>query len=648
MKKFFFYALAATAMLAVSCEKENLNGSVNQDKGFFGEGDGWVKLNLNLPSIASTKANDVFDDGLGFEYAVENARLVLFGGSIETPNEDACTLRSAYELSSGDWNKDDNTQITTTRTITQKVMSKNFEDTEYVYAFVILNDHFFDVKKSTADAEVTSLYNGSSDLTGTTFAAFKKLLLDESNKDFNNIAFTMTNMPHVHGVGATATPATVRPWSLVRFDKTKIYKTEADALGGEAGAEIDVERVVAKVTVNVASGVDHLENAPTVALSTLGWFIDNTNPEAYVVRNVEDPVNSDPYAYLAYNAGATYRMVAKEAVHSHPFGTPAVATPVVRTYWGIDPNYNADATGLVSEAGHMVKNELMHFLPDGTNDGGRLRAAGTSYYCAENTFDVKHQTVKNTTRVIVAVQFNGSKPADKRSFVTLTSEPNVIMDNEAAVKKVKTMILKRVNVSNWLNEYFVTSGTEEEKEAQLLALLNVTVTPDMDGANYKGTAKATVALGGDPALTAILKGGKTLAAAKTAYGVIAADQTDYVNGNINNQLNYYKDGVAYYQALIRHFDNTETPWEGEVEMSNVVTSIYKGTAGVGEVDENAYLGRYGVLRNNWYDINITAIRQIGSSVVPELTDEPDDVVEQYIKVKINIMPWAKRTQNVIL
>jgi hypothetical protein len=58
-----------------------------------------------------------------------------------------------------------------------------------------------------------------------------------------------------------------------------------------------------------------------------------------------------------------------------------------------------------------------------------------------------------------------------------------------------------------------------------------------------------------------------------------------------------------------------------------------------------------MVRNNWYDVNITAFNKIGLPVDPSVTvsnpDTPDDKIEdsKYISVKINVLSWAKRTQN---
>lgn len=64
-----------------------------------------------------------------------------------------------------------------------------------------------------------------------------------------------------------------------------------------------------------------------------------------------------------------------------------------------------------------------------------------------------------------------------------------------------------------------------------------------------------------------------------------------------------------------------------------------------------FLGRYGVLRNNWYNIEITNIKNVGSAVVPEIKlNDPTsgDKPENYISVRINVLSWAKRNQSVDL
>lgn len=635
MKKILYLSLALAAMMAMGCNKMNApEGGVS-----LSDGDAYVKIGINLPTTTSTKANDDFSDGDDYEYAVEDAVLVIFA-SDPSKDETEATLRSAYELKKSTWEKDgSNAQITTSSTITQRILTNNIASNENAYALVILNIHdFFKVEDET-------LMVGSTPLTNETFANFSKRLLDESNKNFSNQSFTMTNMPHLHTTGGATVPGVTRPNVLMKIEKEYIYASESAANAGNVSAEIDVERVVAKVSVkydftaDFKNGDDLTLADKTTKLTNLGWFIDNTNKYAYVVRNTAEPV-TDPYAYLAYKAAGTsiYRMASGAAVHTEPVS----GNKVVRTYWGIDPNYNLDATELITEATKIVDNREMVFNADGTLKEGRLRPGNSHYYCAENTFDVAHQTVKNTTRVVLAAQFNGGTP-----FFTLSSDPNTIRSAEEMADFVKGEILGRVNMLNWLNTYFPATLTDDEIKSLLTVVaVPATYNTDKESPNYNSVIKkshVTVALNVANVETNAKAGQSE--AAKTAWAsVLEANQNEYIKNNINNQLSYYNEGVAYYQVLIKHFGDDETPWTETADMTNEISSIYGAEPGASQ----NFLGRYGVLRNNWYDITVTGIRQIGSSTVPALTDVPDDNVDKYIKVKINIMPWAKRTQSIIL
>ena len=95
------------------------------------------------------------------------------------------------------------------------------------------------------------------------------------------------------------------------------------------------------------------------------------------------------------------------------------------------------------------------------------------------------------------------------------------------------------------------------------------------------------------------------------------------------EIRYYKDGECYYYTqAIKHFGQD-----------------YK----LGDDKEDPkYLGRYGVVRNNWYELTINSVSGPGE---PEITP-PDgghvDDEEGYIKCTINILSWAKRSQDVDL
>ena len=98
----------------------------------------------------------------------------------------------------------------------------------------------------------------------------------------------------------------------------------------------------------------------------------------------------------------------------------------------------------------------------------------------------------------------------------------------------------------------------------------------------------------------------------------------------SDKIRFYKGGVMfYYTTVIKHF--------------NSITE-----AGVTEYDENKHLGLYGVVRNNWYDIRINSVSGPGEPEIPEIPDEPVNKEHSFINAEINILSWAKRTQDVDL
>lgn len=117
--------------------------------------------------------------------------------------------------------------------------------------------------------------------------------------------------------------------------------------------------------------------------------------------------------------------------------------------------------------------------------------------------------------------------------------------------------------------------------------------------------------------------------------------------NLNNALPNivrYKGDVAYYAVRIKHFGDTDTPWnkEGQGVTAGGNSNIYNTSS---TDSENWFLGRYGVVRNNWYDISVNKIQTLGDATIPAFTNDPDDVLENYISVSINVLSWSKHTQG---
>ena len=122
--------------------------------------------------------------------------------------------------------------------------------------------------------------------------------------------------------------------------------------------------------------------------------------------------------------------------------------------------------------------------------------------------------------------------------------------------------------------------------------------------------------------------------------------------NYTSRFGFYRGGKMYYVVPIRHFDDSETPWhENETPKPSIV--VYPKTnadaqgATVVTQGQN-YLGRYGLVRNNWYELNITGIDKPGATEpLPFDSDRENDSMLSYLRFYIEILPWRVKSNQVI-
>lgn len=178
---------------------------------------------------------------------------------------------------------------------------------------------------------------------------------------------------------------------------------------------------------------------------------------------------------------------------------------------------------------------------------------------------------------------------------------------------------------DWLEENkatYIQSGTVDGDDL-VVTLSNATT--DKGGI----ITVASVVLPEEAATGITFVDGQNLEALNEAFTTQVAN---LVNGGTNPLvISYYKDGYAYYDIKIQHFGDDQTPWAQDGQDGYTTAADF--------------LGRYGALRNNWYDITVTGIKNIGSASVPDVTNKWDDPEDNYIAVSINILSWAKRTQS---
>ena len=588
MKKLFLFAMVAAALSGCSNSDEvDTNPEVQPG------GEGYVGFSIQLPTTSSsaTRVNDEFDDGdvKPDEYKVHNATMFIFKGS----NEADATFVKAYKMNVNTFKADGTAtdQCTTEGIVSSKITKPQTETGENIYAYIMINSN--DMINTTTKTIDEKSYDGK------TFKDFSKLEL--SNVGNLTTGMVMTNAPVASKMGGASDPTGATLTTLTKLDPNKIFATQAAAEANPAG-DVYMERAAVKVTVKTASlsgTITTPGESVTYNAASIKWALSNVNTQYYNTRQMNSSwlgynaqgISSEPNIEGIPNAATKYRFVSGSPIH----------TGVFRTYWGTDVNYDTDATLTVPVS--VDKN------PD------------ESVYTFENTFDVDHQVAKNTTGVAVSATFN-----DGKSFYTASTygDNKILQEPTSSVSGEK--------IQEYIMTYLCNNYSKFKAWYDNNANNRITVTMDNSDATNATVTAVTKATGAEDL--------------PSDFG-----QTEIKDALNSITFKYYNGGVAYYNVLIKHFGDFETPWDRKNHTENSITGVYKkinGTTLTNEQSDNNYLGRYGVVRNNWYQIEITGIRQIGSPVIVTPSTYPDDNVDNYLSVKIHITPWAVRKQSVIL
>lgn len=425
---------------------------------------------------------------------------------------------------------------------------------------------------------------------GDTFSAWNAATnANATNFTDTKKGFYMANAPLYNATDKSVT-------TLVAIDKKKIFPTEAQASSGDAAADIYVERGLAKVTLkNTSTDEKSVAASSSYAgdkVKINNWALDVTNKKTFPIHNV-DGLSTD-YEDIWKNEPA--------AAPSNPSNQRFVdnneLTKVKRVYWGTDPNYKEKNLSADTPESKTAREENFNYIKK-----EKLTADPTKpLYCLENTFNLENMMQGQTTRVIFKASYTpkGFTEADGKTFY-----------------KVGT------SVALWKQK-----DLEDHIKAAVSKVIPVTTTDDI---TIKLDAKGNdITAAGNHVITAAnftVKG----------HDTVTEEEEKAVNEKVgltkDAGISTYANGESYYIARIKHFGDVLTPWES-------------GAYGTNNL---AYLGRYGMLRNNWYELNVQSVSGPGYPDVPEVKpNTPDDEDDQYIKVSVKILSWAKRSQNIDL
>lgn len=384
---------------------------------------------------------------------------------------------------------------------------------------------------------------------------------------------------------------TASPTTLVTIDKENIYSTKEKAEAGTSAATVYVERGVAKMSVTdpaTKTVIDKATNTPTQSTVEFNnWALDITNKKTYAVHNI-DGLSTD---------------------FSAIWTTPRFIGTNSRVYWGKDPNYNLDNLNKTDK--EAERQAEFNFI---NATSGINKTFAESAYCLENTFNLANMYQGQTTRVIFKAKYTPKDDAGNNlaettdgTFYTI-GNMTTILDNtklEAAVNAAATSALTGCTVD------YTRFKTEEGSHVITLAdIKDATGATLVAGTDYSGKT-----------------GTEIVKEINDKLGLKAGRPEEMVG------INTYLNGITYYIARVKHFGSL-TPWNSGESY---------GT------DNVKYLGRYGMLRNNWYDLTVGNVYGPGYPGVPPVDPtQPDDENEKYLSVSVKILSWAKRSDTVDL
>ncbi len=580
-----FFGLAVLAAMTASCSSNNDLVGGGNGSGENETGASYASFSINLPTTSGTRAAGDPD--------------FKPGDANEYKVNDATLLifKKGEPTKEGETPKEgDYTFVESAELGSMAPWQKPNPDETGVTTHAKITAKLEHVDKNGEFFALVLLNNGTGTNTKVTVPTTEGMKFSEWNaaanaKDIANYTngFYMANAPLFNKNNVT---------TLVAIDKDKIYPTEEQA-AKSAATDIYVERGLAKVTLKTGTAAGKTDDNYTVTgvtykgdiVTIKNWALDVTNTKTFPIHNVDGL--SDDYTNIwsntdtptGSNGATTLRFVDNKD------------SKAKRVYWGKDPNYDnkeADKTALNAEFNNVANKDV-------------TAEPTTSLYCLENTFNLANMMQGQTTRVVFKATYKpASLPEGETTFYKIGKNTAIwSKDNlETEIKTAVASVFPGVKTDNISVKLDAEQNNITAAGTHYIKADNITVK----------TSETEIATITPENITAI----------NTQLGLKEADKVG---------ISTYASGESYYIARIKHFGDDLTKWE---------SGLY------GEKNLE-YLGRYGVLRNNWYELTVQSVSGPGYPSVPDVKpNTPDDEDDKYINVSVKILDWAKRSQNVDL
>ena len=586
MKIKHLFGLAVIAAMTASCSSNEDLGTAGPGTGTNEAGVGYATFTINLPSVSGTRAADAGGAEMNEGTAEEYAVKSATALIFQKYGSDEGSYQFVESVDLPTVAADWTDDTKDGITTTSKKLVAKLTNVDTKNEYCVL----VLLNNNKTDGVKVALPTA-----GQSYNEWNSKILTPSVTDLAASGdFYMANAP----LKGTASPTT-----LVTIDKENIYPTKEKAEAGTSAATVYVERGVAKMTV-AAPGTKTVKDKATTddtnsEVTFNNWALDITNNKTYAVHNIDGLSKDFPAIWTTSRFTGTNN----------------------RVYWGKDPNYDLEELNKTDKTGaaDTKRNEEFYFIKATSEINKDFIKTGTitntnPVYCLENTFNLANMYQGQTTRVIFKATY-APKDADSKSlaekdgtFYTIGNMKTILNETKlkAAVDAAATSVLSDCTV-----DYDANLKKEGSHVITLADIKDATGTPLVAETEYNGK-----------------KGTVIVDEINAKLGLKAGRPEEMVG------INTYLKGVTYYIARVKHFGDALTEWKSGENYGK---------------DNVKYLGRYGMLRNNWYELTVGNVYGPGYPGVPPVDPTlPDDENEKYLSVSVKILSWAKRSQSVDL
>lgn len=621
MKLDYFYWVISLALIFSGCtnnEEEEIHGQQPVSKR-----DAYTSVTIKLPVVGGTRASTpAHADGEAKEYAVKDLTLLFFRApdGVEENEDDFVlseflTTLPALQVYPGGGALNvtlPSGTSTTTDGITQTFSTDAIpidKTSSRVLAILNLKRAFLSIGSG-----LTGLLK-----VGNTFKNINNAIQLVSIADLagDENGFLMLSEPVWDtSAGRTVTLTKITPGSKESAVTNKSY--------------VNVERAVAKVTLAVnetnytQKGGDAYSSFEVAdgshkgdKIEIQGWLLGNTNQSTYPFRKV-DKEWATGFTSVWNNGILSGKHV----------------------YWAEDPNYK-DRGSDASPFGNPVLETTATWNSFVT--GTTPPAAGVyNEYCLENTCNYDIMYKANVTRIIIKAKYypNAANQVGGGGNNTFDSDGTWWSFTSVAAHYSQKHLFRQIAL--WVTLHKGTgTGFPDNLEGDNVIDANessssVTAIPTADGIEATLTSTNgswSVALTSSGTNHYSLEALSYTPTGGAEVTMDAALRTTFQNQM--GEIQKYDKGFCYYEAFIRHFTNAEGGYD---------TSWSIGNDGYGVQQ----LGRYGVVRNNWYTLTLNSVKQPGEPTIPDDKEVPVDTETAYIDCDISIVAWALRNHSIDL